>query len=52
MSQDKYQSVLNFWFNESSSKDHWSKNDKFDQKIREKFLEHLEKAIKNDYDSW
>ena len=52
MSLPKYQEVLDFWFNESKSKDHWAKNNEYDQKIRDRFLEDVEKAIKNDYDDW
>jgi|TARA_B100000787_G_C16179143_1_gene290754 uncharacterized protein (DUF924 family) len=52
MTQDKYQSILTFWFNESSVKNHWSKNDEYDQKIKEKFLKDLERAIQNKYDDW
>ena len=52
MSLPKYQEVLDFWFKESSSKDHWAKNDEYDQKIRDRFLEDVEKAIKNEYDDW
>ena len=50
MSLPKYQEVLNFWFKESSPKDHWAKNDEYDQKIRDRFLADVEKAIKNEYD--
>jgi len=52
VSLPKYQEVLDFWFKESSSKDHWAKNDEYDQKIRDRFLEDVEKAIKNEYDDW
>ena len=52
MPTDKYQEILNFWFEESSSKDHWAKNNEYDQKIRERFLDDLEKAIRNEYDDW
>ena len=52
MSLPKYQEVLDFWFKESSSKDHWAKNDEYDQKIRDRFLVDVEKAIKNEYDDW
>ena len=52
MSLSKYQEVLDFWFKESSSKDHWAKNDEYDQKIRDRFLVDVEKAIKNEYDDW
>ena len=40
------------WFKESSSKDHWAKNDEYDQKIRDRFLKDVEKAIRNEYDDW
>jgi len=52
VSLPKYQEVLDFWFKESSPKDHWAKNDEFDQKIRDLFLEDVEKAINNEYDDW
>lgn len=52
MSEEKYQSILNFWFKESTSKDHWAKNDKYDQKIKSLFLIDLEFAINNEYDDW
>ena len=52
MPSDKYQEILNFWFEESSSKDHWAKNNEYDQKIRERFLDDVEKAIQNEYDEW
>ena len=47
----KYQEVLNFWFKESSSKDHWAKNDEYDQKIRDRFRRRR-KSTKNEYDDW
>jgi uncharacterized protein (DUF924 family) len=52
VSLPKYQQVLDFWFKESSPKDHWAKNDEFDQKIRDRFLEDVKKAINNEYDDW
>jgi uncharacterized protein (DUF924 family) len=52
VSLPKYQEILDFWFKESSSKDHWAKNDEYDQKIRDRFLVDVEKAIKNEYDDW
>ena len=52
MTIKKYEEILKFWFEESSSKDHWAKNNKYDQKIRERFLDDLEKAIWNEYDDW
>ena len=52
MNPTKYQEILDFWFKESSSKDHWAKNDEYDQKIRDQFLQDVEKAINNQYDDW
>ena len=52
MPPSKYQEILDFWFKESSSKDHWAKNDAYDQKIRDRFLLDIEKAINNEYDDW
>ena len=52
MALTKYQEILDFWFKESSSKDHWAKNDQYDQKIKERFLQDVEKAINNEYDDW
>ena len=52
MSSDRCQEILNFWFEESSSKNHWAKNNEYDQKIRDLFLNDLEKAVRNEYDDW
>ena len=52
MSKEKYQKILDFWFKESTPKEHWSKNDDYDQKINNLFMDDLDKAIKNDYDIW
>ena len=52
MSSDRCQEILNFWFEESSSKDHWAKNNEYDQKVRDLFFNDLEKAIRNEYDDW
>ena len=52
MTFKKYEEILKFWFEESSSKDHWTKNNNYDQKIRELFIDDVEKAIRNEYDDW
>ena len=52
MPKEKYQEILDFWFKDSTSKDHWSKNDEYDKKINDLFMDDLEKAIRNDYDNW
>jgi uncharacterized protein (DUF924 family) len=52
VSLPKYQEVLDFWFKESSPKDHWAKNDEYDLKIKNRFLTDVEKASRNEYDDW
>ena len=52
MFSNRCQEILNFWFEESSSKDHWAKNNEYDQRIRDLFLNDLEKAVRNEYDDW
>ena len=52
MTLPKYQEVLDFWFKESSPKDHWAKNDEYDLKIKNRFLADVEKASRNEYDDW
>ena len=49
---ERAKAILNFWFMESNTKDWFSKNDKFDNKIRNLFIGDFEKAISNDYDDW
>jgi uncharacterized protein (DUF924 family) len=41
-----YQMILKFWFEEIDRSQWWSKNDKFDQRIRERFAEIHAKAIR------
>ena len=48
----KAQEILDFWFKETPSEMHFKKDEKFDQKIRDKFLKDYEVASKNDYDDW
>ncbi|MDA1283334.1 MAG: DUF924 domain-containing protein [Proteobacteria bacterium] len=52
MPKEKYQEILDFWFKDSTSKDHWSKTDEYDKKINDHFKDDLEKAIRNEYDNW
>lgn len=47
-----YNDVLNFWFNELSFKDWFSKNDEIDKKIKEKFLKTHEMATKGELYTW
>ena len=44
--------ILDFWFVETPSEKRFKKDEKFDQLIREKFLNDYEKASLNDYDDW
>ena len=44
--------ILDFWFVETPSEKRFKKDEKFDQIIREKFLNDYEKASLNDYDDW
>ena len=46
------QAILDFWFNETPSEKRFKKDEKFDQLIREKFLNDYEKASLNEYDDW
>ena len=49
---ERAKAILDFWFNESTMEDWFKKDDKYDQKIRQLFLEDLNKASKNEYDDW
>ena len=44
--------ILDFWFVQSSPKEKFTRNQEFDNKIKEKFLDDYQKAIKNEYDYW
>ena len=44
--------ILDFWFVETPSEKRFKKDEKFDQLIREEFLNDYEKASLNDYDDW
>ena len=46
------QAILDFWFIETPSEKRFKKDEKFDQLIREKFLNDYEKASLNEYDDW
>ena len=52
MIPDKAQEILDFWFKETPSETRFKKDEKFDQKIRDKFLKDYEVASKNEYDDW
>lgn len=44
--------VIRFWFKESSEKDWFSRNDAFDAKIRERFLDTYLEVAKGESKSW
>tara|TARA_B100001057_G_C22746222_1_gene909853 strand:- start:204 stop:764 length:561 start_codon:yes stop_codon:yes gene_type:complete len=46
------QAILNFWFKETPSEKRFKKDEKFDQLVRENFLNDYEKASLNEYDDW
>ena len=49
---ERAKAILDFWFIISGTKDWFSKNDEFDNKIRTLFSKDLNKAINNEYDEW
>ena len=44
--------ILDFWFVESSTEDHFKKNKDFDKKIRDLFNNDYDRAIHNELDDW
>ena len=44
--------ILKFWFHESTSEDHFKRNDDFDQKIRNLFKIDHQNAINNKLENW
>ena len=49
---ERAKAILDFWFKESDSEDHFKKNDKFDNKIRKFFKDDYQKAINNELEDW
>ena len=49
---ERAETILHFWFNESSMDEIFSTNEVFDQKIKDSFFEDYKKAINNEYDKW
>lgn len=47
-----YQIVLDFWFNELSPEDHFSKNDQLDEEIRERFGHAQQQAAAGELSHW
>ena len=46
------QTILDFWFNEATPKEWFSKSDDFDNLIRERFEDLAESAAKSELDDW
>ena len=44
--------ILHFWFNKTTHKERFKKNEAFDQKIRTSFFEDYQKAANDEYDDW
>ena len=44
--------ILNYWFEQISHKERFTKNNTLDHKIRDVFFEDYQKAINNNYDNW
>ena len=49
---ERVKAILDFWFLESSTEDHFKKNDVFDKKIRVNFLSDYKKAANNELEEW
>ena len=47
---ERAKAILHFWFEQTSHKERFTKNEAFDQKIKTSFFEDYLKAIKNEYD--
>ena len=49
---ERAKAILYFWFNETTHKERFKKNEAFDQKIKTRFFEDYQKAVNNEYDNW
>lgn len=49
---ERAKTILNFWFKESTSEEHFKRNDNFDEKIRNLFINDFKKAINNELEDW
>ena len=49
---ERAKDILNFWFVESSSEQHFKKNKNFDEEIRSRFKNDYHKAINNELEDW
>ena len=49
---ERAKAILHFWFEKTSFKERFNKNEAFDQKLKNSFFEDYQKAINNEYDHW
>ena len=49
---ERAKAILKFWFEESSPEEHFKKNEKFDEKIRNLFEKDYQNAINNKLEDW
>ena len=49
---ERAKTILNFWFKESTSEQHFKRSDYFDDKIRNLFENDYQKAINNELEDW
>ena len=49
---NKQDEILDFWFSECEEEQWFKKSDAFDQMMRDRFLDDVEKALAGDYDDW
>ena len=49
---ERAKAILNFWFIESSSENHFKKNEEFDNKIKFLFANDYHKAVNNELEDW
>ena len=48
----KAKAILDFWFIKTSPEERFNRNDEFDKKIKDLFLEDYKNATNNEYDYW
>jgi|TARA_B110000438_G_scaffold218140_1_gene210972 uncharacterized protein (DUF924 family) len=49
---ERVKAILDFWFKESTSEEHFKRSNNFDNKIRNLFKNDYQKAIKNELEDW
>ena len=49
---ERAKTILKFWFEESSSEEHFKKTHEFDKKIKDFFEDDYKKAVNNKLEDW